>query len=332
MLTKTILQADEKLKGLTDDQLAQIELLSKNDESAVLDVKIGEKTKELLDKIDGIIDGVMGEKKPANTKTFDYVESALKGLKSKSGDKDLQKQIDDLKREKSDLEKKIKDGDLDGVLKTKVEKLETAIRDKDDELNTLRATKKTETEELTRQLNEEKARVFQLDTQTGIDAHLVGEQVKFNDTIPETALKELLKGRRESLLATIIRDVVDDGNGGKETVYRDKTSKQILRNPNNGLKPYTIGELYMTKITDLVAAGKKQPGGGSTPPGGGGGGNGTLDISSARTQIEADQMIRAHVIKEGLAVTDNRHAERAMELRTEHKVGDLPIRIVEDPA
>jgi hypothetical protein len=99
-----------------------------------------------------------------------------------------------------------------------------------------------------------------------------------------------------------------------------------MRNPENGLEPYTPGELFAKNhVSDLIAKGKQQAGAGTNPPD-----QKTstiLDLTGVKSQVAADEVIVQHIMKtEGIARTDPRFAERQTAIRNENKVADLPIR------
>ena len=129
------------------------------------------------------------------------------------------------------------------------------------------------------------------------------------------------------MLAKGTPDFIEDGKGGKVLVLRDANGN-ILNNPANNLNPYTISELVMqTSIKDVLDDGRRQTGGG-TGSGSGDGGNGgsSVDLSAARTQVEADRLIETHLLSTGLTRDSSEFASQAMQLRTENKVSELPIR------
>ena len=99
-----------------------------------------------------------------------------------------------------------------------------------------------------------------------------------------------------------------------------------MNNPNNNLNPYTFEELIMeTSIKDVVDTGKVQPGGG-TGPLHGNKGNGLIDLSGAKTQIEADRIIENYLLTNGITRDSEEFAMKSMELRNENNVTELPIR------
>lgn len=326
MLTVDTLKANAKLAELSQEQLDIIALLSKNDEQSVIDSRV----REIHNRYDADIEKITGQKKPDNVKTYVHLNSVLSDLKGKAdnaGDTSkLTSEIDTLKREKADLEKQIKEGSTDTALKSQITALEQKIKDKDDEIKTVKSTYEADKSKYEKDLETERNKMVSLELTQKFDSYLVENGVKFKSTIPDTLLKETLANRKSSLIASAKPDYVDDGKGGKTLVFRNDKG-EILRNPENQLNPFTAGELYLKNIGDLVDTGKKQGGGGTGGSGGSGGGSSTLDLSAARSQIQADELIRTHILKnEGITKTDPKFSERHTELRTENKVADLPMR------
>lgn len=327
MLTEELLKSNTNLSGLTAEQIAAIVQLSKNDEDTV----IGKKVKEIHDQYDDDIKAITGEDKPGGVKSYDHLKTVLTSLKKKAdgaGDtKALQSQIDTLKSEKADLEKKIKDGATDEVLKGQLQSVHQKLKDKESELDTFKAQAEAEKNSLTDQLTAEKQKNTRTAILNDIHQHVINNKLKYKSTIPETILKETVMNRQSSMIDGLKTDWIDDGNGGQRLVFRDDKG-EIMRNKENGLEPFTPGELFFSKNADLFEESKKQGGAGSGAGGGAGAGvPSSLDIAGAKTQVAADGMIRKHIVEtEKIARTDPKFAERHQELRTELKVADLPIK------
>ena len=82
-----------------------------------------------------------------------------------------------------------------------------------------------------------------------------------------------------------------------------------------------------SSVKDVIDTGKQQPGGGTVPPAGGGKQTSTvLDLSSAKNQIDADKIIEAHLLANGLTRDSAQFAEQSLQLRADNKVNELPIR------
>ena len=195
--------------------------------------------------------------------------------------------------------------------KAQVTQLQTQLQTKETEFS----AKKTEFETALRNTHADYA--FQAAT----------AGLKFKAGITEPIQKTLLNAAKAEVLAKGTPDFVDDGQGGKKLVIRG-TDGNILNNPKNNLNPYTLQELVMeTSLKDVVETGRKQEGGGTGSFGSGSGGTGgTLDLSNVKNQVEADKAIEAHLLASGLTRDSQEFSEQSLQLRTENKVADLPIR------
>ncbi|MDV7396991.1 hypothetical protein RZS08_36670, partial [Arthrospira platensis SPKY1] len=121
--------------------------------------------------------------------------------------------------------------------------------------------------------------------------------------------------RKNHLLSSVKPDTVDDGKGGKVRVLRDEKG-EIIRNPARSHEPFKFGELFVSKIDDLIEKGSTTGGGTGSPAGNGAGS--FVDLSSAKTQVEADEMIVEHILRnEGIAKTDPQFIDRQQTIRAE---------------
>ena len=323
MLTKEILKSN--IGSLTDEQITAIELLSKNDEDKV----IGTKVREIHDAYDQDIASITGKQKPENTKSYVFLKDQLSELleKSKSGEKaaELQKTIESVTAERDDMKKKIASGSTDEAVKAQLSSLEQKLKDKESEITTVRSAMETEKQRLSDQLADQVKQSAQLQLNHSIDSYLLEHKIKFKAGIPDSILQETIANRKAALVSKIQIDQVDDGKGGKVVVVRDEKG-EIMRNPDNKLEPYSPGELFAKNVSDIIDPGQRQTGSGTNPPPGSGKST-TLDLSPARSQVKADQIIVNHILtNEGIAKTDPRFGERQKELRSEHKVSELPMR------
>ena len=75
-----------------------------------------------------------------------------------------------------------------------------------------------------------------------------------------------------------------------------------MRNPENQLQPYTANELISKELKTMGVLDeiRRQPGGGTNPPQGGGGGGTVVDVSGAKTKVEATNVITTALLGQGL--------------------------------
>lgn len=315
MLTIEMLRQSSALTGLTDDQLNAIAEMSKNDENTVIGTKIG----ALHGQYDTDILSITGIKKRDGEKSYDYAKRVLAEYKTKvESAKVVQTQLTAAQAQVTELQAKLEKGVSDEALKqqlkdakAQVTQLQTQLQTKETEFN----TKKAEFDKAIKDTHVDYA--FQAAT-TGL---------KFKSGITEPIQKTLLNAAKAEVLAKGTPDFVEDSNGGKRLVIRGADGN-ILNNPKNNLNPYTMQELIMeTSLKDVIDVGRKQTGGGTTGFGTGTSGTGgTLDLSGIKSQVEADKVIEAHLLANGLTRDSQEFAEQSMQLRTENNVANLPIR------
>lgn len=330
MLTIELLKGNNATKDIPEATLLAIVDLSKNDENIV----IGKKTKEIWDSVDKDIKDITGIEKPTNVKSFDFLKTTITDLGKKAeGAKDvesLKTQISDLEAEKVTLLDKIKKGSGDETLKARVSDLEKQIKDKDGEIETIRTSFATEKDELAKKLADHQKESMSLQLKQKFNEHMTSKGLKFKkmfeaDDSAKKILQDQLNFKTDNLINSLKPDFIDDGNGGKQMVFRDADG-QIMRNKDNNLNPFTAGELYQNHISELLEENRSQGGGGS----GGSGGGGTpsvLDLSGAKSQMEANKLIVNHLMKiEGLAKTHPEFSKKQNEIFIENKIGNLPLR------
>ena len=279
-LTIDVLKANAALAGLTDEQLTAITTLSVNDENSV----IAKKTGEIYGGLDADILAVSGIEKNGTEKTFDYAKRVLTEFKTKvEGANGLQSQIDSLAKEKARLEKAIADGATDAETAKALKQAKADLQSVTTQYNDLKSkydeAEQTHTKE-----------VFGIRVETALQTATAG--LKFKAGLPESATKVLL-GQAIDKIKGMNPEFIDDENGA------------IMRNPNNQLNPYTPGDLLTRELETMgiLDKGRQAAGGGTgAPSGGGAGGNITVDISGAKTRVEAYDAITATLEQQGLKV------------------------------
>ena len=290
-LTIDVLKANAALAGLTDEQLTAITTLSVNDENSV----IAKKTGEIYGGLDADILAVSGIAKNGTEKTFDYAKRVLTEFKTKvEGANGLQSQIDSLTKEKARLEKAIADGATDAETAKALKQAKADLQSVTTQYNDLK-TKYDQAEQT--HTNE----VFGIRVETALQTATAG--LKFKAGLPESATKVLLD-QAIAKIKGMNPEFIDDGKGGKMLAFKDENGA-IMRNPNNQLNPYTPGDLLIRELETMgiLNKGRKAAGGGTgAPSGGGAGGNITVDISGAKTRVEAYDAITATLEQQGLKV------------------------------
>ena len=246
---------------------------------------------------------VVGTKIGALHGQYDADILSISGISKADGEKTY----DYLKRVLGDYKTK-----LDGT-KTLSAQLE-AQKKKVTELETNLAAGGSD-EAVKQQLKDARHQVTQLQT-----------QLTTKTDVSEPVKKILLAAAKDEILAKGTPDFIDDGNGGKKLVLRDAAGN-TLNNPKNNLNPYTIEELVMeTSLKDVIDTGKQQPGGGTKPNPQSDHRTVNLDLSTAKTQQEADVQIENYLLSTGLTRDNVEFGNKALEIRNENNVSSLPIR------
>lgn len=308
-LTAVLLRANAALAGLSDEQIAAIEELSRNDENTVIGTRIG----ELHGQYDTDVLSVTGIAKRQGEKSYDYVKRILGDFKQKAAGADqLSQTIATLQTEIEGYKKTISEGKGS-------EEVAKQLRDAQKQL--------ADTQALFEQKNkewEDKYTLLNTQYQTSlIDAEfgkaLTG--MKFKSIYPESVQKTLIDSAKRTVLSTAKPDWLEE-NGERKLVFRDATGN-IMTNPENKLNPFTPGELLRKELKEVLDLGRQQTGAGTKPTGNGGGA--TFDLSGVTNQVAADEMISKHLMSKGFTRGSKEFADEAQKIRTENGVDKLPV-------
>jgi len=300
-----LLRELDKIENLTGEQKEAIKLGA----TSVFQKKTG----DMKGEFDRDVLDVSGIQKTQGEKTHEYIKRAL--VSSKTDTTPLEIEIASLKTERDDL---IKNGSGDLELKAKVSKLEKQNSDIENLANEWQ--EKYENSEKT--LFDKSLEL----RQSKILSMMYGdESLKFNETIPES-LRKMTTKTIDNKILSIETDEVDDGNGGKMTVFRK--DGEILRDADNNLKPHTAQSLRKAelKAAGLLAEKREQKGTGTKEV------NGIsvpteLDLTSAKTKVQATQMITEYLMgAKGLSRNSEKFVEEQTKIYVENKVGELPLR------
>ena len=296
--------------GITEEQAAKIAELSKADEDKV----IGDKFGEVYRNLDSIIEKSTGVKRNGDEKTYLYMERAANEVRAKATA--ATKQVEELTAANAKLQKAIADGSQDTETKAKLQQAEKDLAAITKQFNDL----KTEYDGAKDKFAKD---VFHVKIESEVANALGG--VKFKEGLTPT----LMAMAKNTVLAKVKEsnpDSVDDGNGGKAIVFKDKDGA-ILRNQDNGLQPITVADIVTKELSAMgvLASKRKQTGSGGNGNNGGGN-NTTIDISGAATQTEAYEAIAKTLFAKGLI---NGSAEFDAEMQKawkENNVAKLPQR------
>lgn len=314
MITVEMLQQQESLKGLTEEQMNAIATLSQNDE----EVTIGNRFREVYNRLDDTIASSTGIARNGDEKTYNYLERAAKAIKAEA-DKvsGLQVKVNELTNEKARLEKAIQEGTADEQTRKQLAQAQKDLTNITEQFNTL----KGERDSLVQQHANE---LMGLRIDNELSQAVAG--IKFKAEFPKQAVDTLL-AQTITRIKGMQPEYVDNGQGGKRLVFKGADGA-ILRNQENGLQPYTAGELLAKelKAMGIVDEGRKATGGGTTPPAGGGGGTAVVDVSTARTQTEAHDIIARALMAQGMTNGSKEFQAAMTEAWRTNNIQSLPIR------
>lgn len=312
-LTSEILRANAATAALTDEQINAIVTLSQNDEDSV----IGQKTGEIYGGLDNDILSASGIAKNGTEKTYDYAKRVIGEIKAQAGNAtELQGKVDALTAEKTRLEGIIAKGGSDAETKRQLE------------------TARADLANVTRQFNELKTKYDTAEadhTKAIFDLHLSGDLaaasagLKFKAGLPKSATDVLLQQAIQTVKG-MNPEYVDNGKGGKTLVFMENGA--IKRNPNNALNPYTAGELLTDTLKSMgvLEEVRKQTGAGSLGFVDVGGGGATVDLSGARTQSEAYDIIAKSLMAQGKTIGSKEFDEAMAKAWKDNNIKALPLK------
>lgn len=284
-LTTELLKGNAATAGLSDEQINAVVEMSKNDETAV----IGQKTGEIYGGLDADILAASGIAKNGTEKTYDYAKRVIGEIKAQAGNAtELQTQISELTKEKARLEQVIAKGGADAETKRALEQAKADLG------NVTREYAELKTKYDTAQTEHEKA-LFGMKIDGEFAKATAG--LKFKADLPQSVVAVLTE-QAVAKVKGMNPEYIDDGNGGKVLAFMDNGTPR--RNPENNLRPFTAAELVAKELSTMgvLETGRKQTGAGSTG-GTGGQGSGTVDLSGARTQDEAHEIIAKQLMAQG---------------------------------
>ena len=313
MITQEMLAADAALSGLTEEQQQAILLMSKNDEEVV----IGNRFREVYNQLDDTIAKSTGIARNGDEKTYLYLERAAKELAAKANSVDgLNTKINELTRERDRLKKAVEEGAADETLRKQLTQAQADLENVRKQYDTL----KTETDTLKVQHAQE---LMGLQVDNEIRSAMGG--IRFKAEFPQ-AVTDTILNQAIAKIKGMNPDFIDDGQGGKRLVFNDANGA-IMRNPDNRLEAYTAAELLTKELKTMgvLDEGRRAAGAGSTPAGGGGQGGAFVDISQARTQNEAQEIIARQLMQQGLVNGSAEFQAKMDEAWKDNNVSALPI-------
>lgn len=286
-LTTELLNANAATTGLTDDQKAAIVEMSKNDEQSV----IGQKTGEIYGGLDADILAASGIAKNGTEKTYDYAKRVIGEIKGQAGNAaELQTKLTESENEVSRLNGIIAKGGADAETKRALEQARADLANVTKDYTALKA-------DFDKANADHEKAMF--------DAKISGEfakaaaGIKFKADLPASVTSVLLE-HAVAKVKGMNPEYIDDGKGGKVLAFMENGAP--MRNAENNLNPFTASELIARELQTMgvLETGRTQTGagtqGGKTVAGGG---SGTVDVSGAKTQDEAHEIIAKALMAQG---------------------------------
>jgi hypothetical protein len=308
-LTSEILKANEALAGLEEAQLQAIETLSTNDEKSVISTKIG----EYHQKTEEDVKGVSGMDKNEGEKSHEYLKRVLGGFKESSTAGETLK-ADIAKKETTilTLQKQIKEGSTDKALKQQLDDAQT-------KLTSMQTTYDTDKTSWEKKYSDKEAEVVSNRVKSQFTE--ASKNLKFKGAIPESIQKTLISDAVRRVTETNKAEFVDS-NGVQTLVFRDSTGK-ILVNTANLSNPFTAEEMLRAHLKDGLEELKGK--GGGTGGDKGKGAAGSVDVSHAKTQNEAETIITNLLMKQGLTRGSEEFADAKTKIWKDNGIDKLEM-------
>lgn len=311
-LKKEILKANKVLAGLTDEQIAAIETLSSNDENTVIGQRIGDIYREM----DGKIATITGVQRNGDEKTYNYLERAATTLKDTSAQvATISKQVDDLTKEKTRLEKVIADGNGDTETKKALEQAKKDVSAITKQYNDLK-------NDHDKAVENHKSELFNVSVENVLNVATSG--IKFKGDL-SPAVTNVLLGQAMAKIKAMTPEYIDDGKGGKTLAFKDETGA-IMRNPENQLNPFTANDLLTKELRTMgvLDEGKQRQGAGTKPSAGGGESLSIIDVSGSKTRVEANEIATQQLLSKGLTVGSDQFDAEMGQIWKDNNIAALP--------
>ena len=314
-LTTELLKANGATAGLSEEQMNAIVEMSANDENNV----ISQKTGEIYGGLDADILAASGIAKNGTEKTYDYAKRVIGEIKGQAGNAaELQTKVNELTKEKERLDGIIAKGGADAETKRQLEQAKADLTNVQNQFAELKTKYDTANSE------HEKA-LFGIKLDGEFAKATAG--LKFKADLPQSVVSVLTEQAIAKVKA-MNPEYIDDGNGGKVLAFMENGTPR--RNPENNLRPFTAAELVAKELTTMgvLEVGRKQSGAGSQENQDGSGGNGTVDLSGARTQDEAHEIIAKQLMAQGKVNGSKEFADAMAQAWKDNKdvIKALPLR------
>lgn len=309
-LTLDLINAQEGLNALTDEQKQSIIGLSERDEETTFNRRFG----ETLGQMDTTIAAESSIIRNEGEKTSEYLARALKQLKTAADEGAGYKTTNDtLTAEIADLKAKIAAGQGNEQLRADLDKMQKELA----------AAKKVNgelQEAATKAAAEYKGKLEGYRMESEIGGALGG--LKLKAELAEATKQALLTLAKQNVMAA--KHVYDETAGAFIFQNADGTPMK-----DKSLNNLTVADMLRSELEKMgVLDAGRQQGGAGGQGGFGGGSSAAVDLSNARSQVEADEIIERQLMAQGIAKSDANWQEKFSQMRSEHKelYTKLPLR------
>ena len=311
-LTLDLLNAQEGLSGLTDEQKTALVGLSERDEETTFNRRFG----ETLGQMDTVIasEGAIGRNE--GEKTSEYMARVIRTLKTSADEGAGYKTANEsLTAEIESLKQKIASGAGNEEIKKELDKLRG-------ELASAKKVNGELQESLTKKEADYKGKLEGYRMESEIGAAMTGIALK--KELPEATKQALMTLAKQNVMAA--KHVFDETAG--VFIFQDADGNPMKDKSLNNL---TVADMLRVQLETMgvLDTGRQQGGaGGNGGNGGNGGGGGAaVNLSLARTKVEADEMIEKQLMSQGHAKSDADWYERFSEARKANKalLDTLPL-------
>ena len=311
-LTLDLINAQEGLSGLTDEQKTALVGLSERDEETTFNRRFG----ETLGQMDTVIasEGAIGRNE--GEKTSEYMARVIRTLKSSADEGAGYKTANEsLTAEIESLKQKIASGAGNEEIKKELDKLRG-------ELASAKKVNGELQESLTKKEADYKGKLEGYRMESEIGAAMTGIALK--KELPEATKQALMTLAKQNVMAA--KHVFDETAG--VFIFQDADGNPMKDKSLNNL---TVADMLRVQLETMgvLDTGRQQGGaGGNGGNGGNGGGGGAaVNLSLARTKVEADEMIEKQLMSQGHAKSDADWYERFSEARKANKalLDTLPL-------
>lgn len=298
MITEDLIK--ENIPELQEDHIKPLVELVNNTYEKELKIEV--------DKVRGSTFGLVDEKlkdfgyPKTSGKTTEHLVNVLTTLKEGMMSEDTKKKMSDLEDANKKLQDQIKSDNPD------VEQLKQDYEHKLEVLN-----------DSLKQKDELFGEVESKHKKDLIKLQLLANVPKIKDSVGEKTKELHLNKAINDLIESA--DLDDDG----KVIFRDN-DKNVLYNSANKNNPFTIEEMFDKNeyLKEIVDSGTTKTGLGSNQHQQSE--KFTMNLSGAKTRMQADEIIEKSLLAKGLTKLDPKYQEEFSKIRKENKVEQLPIR------